>query len=430
MGYKCAPQVLGLVRGNPKNTKHRANGGKIGREAGNERFSKSETLDRTRSDQNEYDGMYGKSGSGQDCWDMMKAEADSYEIPVTLPNGGKATRGLRKDAVIGYAAIFNPPDEMCQGWDRETYNKFYTDSFETMQEIEPRIFRPDTIRMIAKHRDEGLSGEDGSYGQHEHILGVPKDENEHYCGNLIDAKLCNKINQKYPELMRKKGWDLDDLDVTDWEKYKTDKLYKKQRDDKRKEHGKSTNDYIAAQNKKHAVALGKKEQWLDQRDALLKESEAENEAIEMKLDRKYQKSKAKELDDREDKIREREREQDTKEEEQRARDAALNAREARVSLQENELGKLLPDIRELRENYNNGFTTLSQTVSSMKQELDKLVHDPKSSEIYRTARNIFLNRADKSVSGKRDVGRKLEAQSRDIEERDAARKMQNQMEIE
>ena len=68
MGYKCAPQIMGLVRNEPKpNAKRRANGSRILEELGNERYSKSETLDRTRSKLNEYNGFR----RGKDAWESM-----------------------------------------------------------------------------------------------------------------------------------------------------------------------------------------------------------------------------------------------------------------------------------------------------------------------------------------------------------------------
>lgn len=253
MGYKCAPQIKGLVRGEPKNPKHRADGGKICREQGKERISGSETLDRERSHLNRYGGEYGR-GTGQDCWDQMVAEAEDYEIPVKLKNGGTTTRGLPKNAVIGYAMIFNPPEEMCAGWDRGTYQRFYKDSFKTMGEIEPRLFRTDTVCMYSIHRDEGKPP--AIDDEHIHLMGIPKDEDDRYCGNLIDSNLCARISKEYPRLMREKGWDLDDLDTTDWERYKEDEAYRAERKAKWKKSGKPVNDYIA--DKKLEAAEAKK----------------------------------------------------------------------------------------------------------------------------------------------------------------------------
>ena len=64
MGWKCLPQVTGLVRGEPKpGAKHRSNGAAICGEAGKERHSASETLDRTRSKYNQYAGHV----TGREC---------------------------------------------------------------------------------------------------------------------------------------------------------------------------------------------------------------------------------------------------------------------------------------------------------------------------------------------------------------------------
>ena len=53
MGFKMAPQVIGIIRGEPKGKgTHRAPGDKILEELGEERKSKSKTLDRGRSKDN------------------------------------------------------------------------------------------------------------------------------------------------------------------------------------------------------------------------------------------------------------------------------------------------------------------------------------------------------------------------------------------
>ena len=92
MGWKCAPQVMGLVRGEPKQgQKHRANIRKIAMEAGYERASKSDTLDKSRSKQNQYDGY----SSGSQFAAAMEQEASEYRVKV---------QGKTKD---------NKPIEMC-----------------------------------------------------------------------------------------------------------------------------------------------------------------------------------------------------------------------------------------------------------------------------------------------------------------------------
>lgn len=249
MGWKCAPQVKGLVRGEPKpNAKHRANGGKILAEMGNERFSRSDTLDRTRSHLNKYDDGF---SAGLDCWAAMQAEADNYKIKGKTKDGKEFEKRLRADAVIGWSVIINPPADMTVGWTRERYAAFYRDSREVLAEIMPELFRAENVRMSATHRDEGELGPDGKYSEHQHYAGVSRDADGRYCGNLVDAKLMVIINQEYPRMMRGRNWDLDDLDVTDFERmgknedgtYR-DPEYRASRLG-RKKGGKDVNKYIA-----------------------------------------------------------------------------------------------------------------------------------------------------------------------------------------
>jgi len=99
--------------------------------------------------------------------------------------------------------------------------------------------------MTAFHKDEGVPAEDGQEPDgHFHDLGISLDENGHYCGKLIDAKLLVTINKKFPALMRERGWDMDDLDVTDFDRAKVDSDYKAERDFKRGQSGKSVNQHI------------------------------------------------------------------------------------------------------------------------------------------------------------------------------------------
>lgn len=249
MGYKCTPQIKGLIRGTPKEgQKHRANGKKIAEEAGNERYSRSDTLDRTRSSLNEYQGFK----AGGKCWDEMEAEAAEYRVKGKTKNGKEFERGLRADAVIGFAVIFNPPSEMTEGWTQDDYRRFYRDSWDAMNQIEPRLFRGENIKMTAIHRDEGMMDKTGHFSEHMHVIGTTKDDNGKYCGNEIDAALCVRINSEYPKLMRERGWDLDDLDLTDYSRMRTDENgravdpeYRAERIAKRKSAGRSVNKYRA-----------------------------------------------------------------------------------------------------------------------------------------------------------------------------------------
>ena len=241
MGWKCTPQITGLVRGEPKaGQKHRSNAERIIAEAGKERVSKSDTLDKDRSYLNRYTGFE----SGYDCLNYITKEADEYRQEVTGKGGTKHYRKLREDAIIGYAIIYNPPEEICSSWTDEEYTKFYEDSRDVMEQICPDIFRRDTIVMSAEHHDEGTITDPSKISRHIHDIGIPKSRDGRYCGTKIDAKLYADVNKYYPRLMREKGWDIEDLDCTEWNRYNRDKDYREERKAKQQS-GKSVNDYIA-----------------------------------------------------------------------------------------------------------------------------------------------------------------------------------------
>lgn len=238
MGYKCAIQLTGLVRGEPKKgAKHRSNVRAICGEMGKERISSSDTLDKSKTKNNRYVGY----ASGFQCADDMTRKANEYVMEVKGKGGKVMKRRLREDAVIGCAFIINPPAEMCENWTETDYRVFHLDSMEFLAETCPQIFRQENIRMLAEHRDEGVSENDWHY----HGVVECIDENGRYCGNMVDAKLIDTINRTYPAYMRSKGWGLDDLDVTNWDRAKTDKKYRKERDSKRRQSGQSVNDYVS-----------------------------------------------------------------------------------------------------------------------------------------------------------------------------------------
>lgn len=264
---QCAIQVMGLVRGEPKpGAKHRANGSKICLEAGTERHSRSETLDRSRSHLNDYSG--GES-SGAAAWAAMQARADAYRITGTFASGKRAgeqySRALRADAVVGWSLIINPPAAATAGWTKADYDKFYADSLKVLGKIEPRLFKKPSVRMTAVHHDEGLEDVPGEFSKHKHIIGDAVDEQGRYCGNIIDAALMVRINLEYPKLMRQLGHDVEDVDQTDFHRmgknedgtyrdpeYRAERLAKA----KAKKNGMSVNeylDYLAEEGEKLAL---------------------------------------------------------------------------------------------------------------------------------------------------------------------------------
>ncbi|MCD7763161.1 MAG: hypothetical protein LUI14_08165 [Lachnospiraceae bacterium] len=263
MGFKCAIQLTGLVRGE-SNGKHRSNGKAILGEMGKERISSSVTLDRSRSSLNTYEG---ESDSGFAVWDDMERRANECRLEVQgKDKSGNPVirhRRLPHNTVIGCAVIINPPYEVCTDWTREQYDKFYQDSWEILCEFQPDIFRDENIRFSAIHRDEGLETVPPQIpDEHLHRALDCISPDGRYCGNLIDSKFYTDFNKVYPARMRERGWDMDDLDVTDWERYKTDDEYKAERKAKAKNSGKSVN----------AHAFGKAAKAMEEANAAMVEN--------------------------------------------------------------------------------------------------------------------------------------------------------------
>lgn len=241
MSFSCTVQMMGLVREDYPKGRHRGNGKAIIGEMGKERISRSETLDRERSKFNKYDQDI---QSGFEVWDEMVERAENYKMPVNVKqkDGTEITRyrNLKKDAVLGVAIIINPPFYESQNWDENTYKKFYEDTQEVLEELNPDIFRKENKIFGVEHYDEGYNIND----RHKHIVYNTVSREGRYCGNKIDAKFLSEFNKVYPRMMRDRGWDMDDLDTTDWDRFKVDEGYRVERKAKRKAQGKSVNQYI------------------------------------------------------------------------------------------------------------------------------------------------------------------------------------------
>lgn len=245
MGYSVVPQMIKLVKG-AGDEKHRANGGKILREMYEERYGKTVTLDREYSYLNEYVG----ATSGDEMWDKLIDEADNYKI-VTVRKGKEYRRALPEKSTIGMSVIFKLPYEYSAQLSVAENAKFYTDTEDVLAELYPDVFAKKNIRGYTIHRDEGIPNSDIEKGsEHKHQVYVPRDRNDRYCGNLVDVKMFANICKQYPAKMREKGWDFEDLDTTDWDRYKYDSEYKAERDLKRKENGLGVNAYAKKQTAK------------------------------------------------------------------------------------------------------------------------------------------------------------------------------------
>ena len=309
MGYKCVPQVKGLVRSDGMRrdgkgqSKHRANAAAIINEAfliadpndGHPipyRKSASETYERTLTKDNKYTGY----STADDVMAAIEREAAAQTVDVQVKDKktGETVirqRPLRSDAVIGVAVIFNPPGAVACHWTPDQNAKFLQDSLDVMMQIqcsvrvdnkgnkkndqkrsqqECHLFRRENIIAIAEHRDEGEPEEsEGIRTSNWHVVYKPEGEDGKYKGNLIDVYFLSHLCKEYPRLMRDRGWDIDDCDLTDFAKFsdKSDpenEEYKAKRKSKIKEGGKSVNAHRKrAQRKKEQAKLEEAQEILD-----------------------------------------------------------------------------------------------------------------------------------------------------------------------
>lgn len=300
MGWRCAIQIKGLTIGEPKpGQKHRMPLMKAAKEVGYERASRSVTLDRGRSDKNIYSGYK----SGEECAKMMEEEAAFVEIK--MKDGTFRKRKNRADAVVGFAVIFNPPADVCKDWSDAEYDKFYSDCWDCLCELYPEIFRDENITMSAEHFDEGLpvTEEGESISRHMHRIGFARDAEGHWCGNKIDAKMLHDLNVVFPSMMRQRGWtEMEDLDVTDFDRMKEDEEYRKERYVKRKQAGRSVNQYSESERRKklkeaselleeveqlHGEAASEKEEAKQlRREAFIEKKQAIKRGVELAEEKK------------------------------------------------------------------------------------------------------------------------------------------------
>lgn len=214
-GFYCVPQTLGLVRGEPKEgAKNRANGEAIMREAMRERASRSPTLDRSRSDENDYWGKVGVKSLGVEHWEWTKARADEWRSTYTDKNGKKRSRRLPRQSVIAIATIVKAPAEVTASWNEEKREKFFADAADVLKEYDKVFYNPMNTIYRAVHRDE-------ADGCHMHFAHEARDEDGRYCGSRYDAKWRQGLAAAFAKGMREKGWSVLDPTLTDWERYRS-----------------------------------------------------------------------------------------------------------------------------------------------------------------------------------------------------------------
>ncbi len=170
-----------------------------------ERWGTDPDIDRSRTMLNEYTGEY---QSGQALTAAITAEAEAY----SKEQRQQGKRGLRSDAIIGWAAIVKPPAEWINSLSQEQRKSFFDDSRKIMYDLMGHDEKGrSNVRATVLHHDEA--------GDHEHYYGAAKMPDGRFCGkDLINLKLFRKFNREYPKKMREIGWDIDDCTVYDPEK--------------------------------------------------------------------------------------------------------------------------------------------------------------------------------------------------------------------
>lgn len=332
MGWQCAVQMLGLVRSDGMRrdgkgqSKHRANAAAIVNEAfliadpedGHPipyRKSASETYDRTRTALNKYGDIKTADGVMQ----VLEDEADKQKIEVQTVDkttGQPVTRyrGLQSNTPIGIAVIFNPPGEITRDWSKEKCAKFISDCEDCLEQIpcmkidkkgkikkdengkpveEPKfLFRKENLIARAEHWDESDPGDPPVYSPNWHNIYLPKDQYGKYNGSMVDAMFFSVVlNRMFPQLMRERGWDIDDTQHTDWQKFDENKEYRREAKARIKKGGRSVNRYRADKKLEEAEAkLEEATTLIEQASEIMgtvsqKEQEAEAKVLEAEVTR-------------------------------------------------------------------------------------------------------------------------------------------------
>lgn len=251
MGYKVGITTLKL--GNEKSKgKKTGNSKAVMCEALDERWSKDEEIDRSKTPLNTYEGIH----SGLEL--MQTIDNEVKALSEQLKENGN--RGIRKDATTGFAMIVKPEKAFIDSLTEEQKDKFFSDSIEILTEMlgnKPNGER--NTMAIVRHKDEMVD--------HLHLFGMPYKNGKLDGKSFFNLAFYSKLNNEYPQKMRQKGWNLDNC--TDKNSYDTEKAktlnnqelkeYKEQcleyKKSKKKKNGLESKKYREEQEKAKIEAL-------------------------------------------------------------------------------------------------------------------------------------------------------------------------------
>lgn len=405
MGWQCAVQMLGLVRGDGMRrdgkgkTKHRANAAAIVNEAfliadpedGHPipyRKSASETYDRTRTTLNKY----GDIKTADRVMQALEDEADKQKIEVQTVDkttGQPVTRyrGLQSNTPIGIAVIFNPPGEITRDWSQEKCAKFIADCEDCLVQIpcmkidkkgqikrdkngdpveEPRyLFRKENLIAHAEHWDEGEPGDPPVYSPNWHNIYLPKDQYGKYNGSMVDTMFFSVVlNRMFPQLMRERGWDIDETRHTDWEQFAEDKEYRTEAKARIKKGGRSVNRYRADKKLEEAEAhLEEAASMVEQAAAIMEDVGRREQEADEKV-RMAEADRDKVLAERDEAVSQKDQALKDKEQAEADADDAFMERQ-RLDLQ----NRLLDDMQASSQEHINALAEERDTASAEVQKL-------------------------------------------------------------
>lgn len=294
MSFKVGTPTLALKMTKVKQFSEKKHGlaEKILEEAGEERYSRSRTFDRSRAGLNDYSG--GMFSSGSDAFEyVQKVWAEADEVHRA---NSKSHRGLRKDKDVAFALIVKPPAEWANEQDAETLERFFKDYHDEMTAA--GIFKDENVLIRARHRDEA--------GEHEHYVFMLDRTPEGDLGDGLNfwykarrkgdrnSSFHDMLNHDIPRAMQARGWDVAeciDEDAYDAEKaagmtpeerdaYSAECVAKK----KSKRHGQSVNEYIADKRAEEANDAAEKAiARAAEATALAAEAQAAREEVEASI---------------------------------------------------------------------------------------------------------------------------------------------------
>lgn len=208
--------------------------------------------------------------------ELMQYSAEHIaEMDYNRPEGA---RKIRSDAVVMCSTIIKPPMEMMEGLDRQQQEQFLRDAYDSFLEI----IGAENAKAAVMHFDE--------LSPHIHIFWEPMTEDGRLCAKeMHNLKFFGKLNREMPQMLRDKGWDVDDCQAYD--KAEEDKKreemgeakyreYRKEQKAKRKTQGKDSHAFkheaeqAVQQLTEQQAALQRDVQRLEERKSELQEQTA------------------------------------------------------------------------------------------------------------------------------------------------------------